>query len=157
MLKLITILLQIFALNKTFSKSTTAIDFFERSVQTARSYFLFTVGCIIASVFLLVALIVAIIGVGLQIEQQGAISFTGLMISATLFLVISIFFFIVSTIALIVQKQRRLERQKAIEAARAAQSPLGTLFEEILKQILNNLSQPKKTSAEQTAQQSHPS
>ena len=144
MFKWISFALQIFALKKTFTKSTSAIELVERRIEAARSYFLFTIGCIVASLFLLIALVVAVIGIGLQIENSGAISFTGLMISATIFLVISVFFYVISVVALIIQKQRRLERQRIIEEARASESGVSPLIEEILKQILTNLSKPKE-------------
>ena len=135
--------LQLFALKKTFTKSNSAIEFVERSVQSARSYFLFTIGCIVASVFLLIALVVAIIGAGLQIEHSGAISFTGLMISAALFLAISVFFYFISMIALVLQRQKRIERQRLAEQARASEPGVAPLLEEILKQVLTNLAKPK--------------
>ena len=125
MVKWISFAIQLLALKKTFTQSTSAMEYVERSAQTARSYFLFTIGCIIASLFLLISLVVAIIGVGLQIENSGTISFTGLMISAVLFLVISVFFYILSAIALIMQKQRLSERP--INTASAASS-LNRLF-----------------------------
>ena len=143
MVKWISFAIQLLALKKTFTQSTSAMEYVERSAQTARSYFLFTIGCIIASLFLLISLVVAIIGVGLQIENSGTISFTGLMISAVLFLVISVFFYILSAIALIMQKQRLSERRRLAEQAKASASGVSHLFEEILKQILNNLSTPK--------------
>lgn len=139
--------LQLIALKKTFSKSNSAIEFIERSVQTARSYFLFTAGCIVASVFLLIAVIVAIIGAGLQIEHNGGISFTGLMISAALFLAISIFFYFISTIALVVQRQKQIERQRLAEQARMSEPGVAPLLEEILKQILKNLAKPKDSNS----------
>jgi hypothetical protein len=142
MVKWISFALQLFALKKTFTQSTSALDYVQRTAQTARSYFLFTVGCTVASLFLLISLVVAIIAVGLQIENSGAISFTGLMISAVLFLAISVFFYIISTIALVIQKQRLIETQRLAEQARASESGLGQLIEEILKQILVNLSKP---------------
>ena len=147
MFKLMSFALQLFALKKTFTKSNSAIEFVERSVQSARSYFLFTVGCIVASVFLLIALVVSIIGAGLQIEHNGAISFTGLMISAALFLAISVFFYFISMIALVVQRQRQLERQRAAEHARTSEAGVAPLLEEILKQILKNLAKPKDPSS----------
>ncbi len=147
MFKLISFALQIFALKKTFTNSNSAIEFFERSVQTARNYFLFTIGCIVASVFLLIALVVAIIGIGLQIEHSGAISFTGLMISAAIFFAISLFFYFISVIALVVQRQKQLERQRAAEHARTSETGVATLLEEILKQILKNLAKPKDSNS----------
>ncbi len=143
MFKLLSFGLQLFALKKTFTKSTSAIEFVERSAETARSYFLFTIGCVVASLFLLISLVVAVIGAGLQIEQSGTISFTGLMLSATLFLVISVFFYMISTVALIIQKQKRIERQRLAEKARASESGVTPLIEEILKQVLVNLAKPK--------------
>lgn len=147
MFKWISFALQLFALNKTFNKSSSAIEFVERSVETARSYLLFSIGCIVASLFLLIALVVAVIGAGLQIEQSGSISFTGLMISAALFFAISLFFYILSTIALVIQRQKRIERQRMAEQARASEGGIASLLEEILKQILKNLGTPKAAPA----------
>lgn len=144
MFKWIAFGLQILALKKTFSKSNSAIEFVERSVDSARSYFVFTIGCVVASTFLLIAVVVAIIGAGLQIEKSGFISFTGLMISAALFLAISIFFYVISTIALVIQRQKRLERQRDTERERASETGMAPLLEEILKQILTNLAKPKE-------------
>lgn len=144
MFKWISFILQIVALKKTFTKSTSAIELIERRIEAARSYFLFTIGCVVASLFLLISLVVAVIGAGLQIENNGAISFTGLMISAAIFLAISFFFYFISTLALIIQKQKRLERQRIIEEARTKDSGIAPLVEEILKQILTNLEKPKE-------------
>ncbi len=147
MFKLLSFALQLLALKNTFTKSNSAIEFVERNVQTARSYFLFTVGCIVASVFLLISVIVAIIGAGLQIEHNGGISFTGLMISASLFLAISMFFYFISMIALSVQKQKQLERQRSAEQSRKSEPGVAPLLEEILKQILKNLAKPKDSNS----------
>ncbi len=148
MVKWISFALQLLALKKTFTQSSSALDYVQKTAQAARSYFLFTLGCIVASVFLLISLVVAIIGVGLQIESTGTISFTGLMISAVLFLAISIFFFVISSVALVIQKQRLIEKQRLAEQARAKEPSLGHFIEEILKQILVNLAQPKKPTPE---------
>lgn len=143
MVKWISFALQLLALKKNFTQSSSALDYVQKTAQAARSYFLFTLGCIVASVFLLISLVVAIIGVGLQIESTGTIRFTGLMISAVLFLAISIFFIVISSVALVIQKQRLIEKQRLAEQARAKEPSLGHFIEEILKQILVNLAQPK--------------
>lgn len=156
MFKWISFGLQLLALKKTFTKSTSAIEFVERSVESARSYFLFTVGCIVASLFLLISLVVAVIGAGLQIENSGGIHFTGLMISATLFLVISVFFYLISSVALIIQRQKRIERKRLIEQERSSGSGITPLIEEILKQILVNLAQPKEPRAPRQDEQPSP-
>lgn len=124
--------------------SSTPSDYMERTGEKARGYFLFWVGCLIGMIFLLIALVVGIIGVGLQIEQHGAVSFTGLMISATIFAGISILVFIVSAILMVAQKQKLQERQRARERQQATGSHIAPLFEDILKQILMNLVQKKK-------------
>lgn len=144
MFKWISFVIQVVALKKTFTKSTSAIELVERRIEAARSYFLFTIGCIVASLFLLISLVVAVIGAGLQIENSGAISFTGLMISASIFLAISFFFYFISTLALIIQKQKRLERQRIVEQTRSSESGIAPLVEEILKKILTNLDKPKE-------------
>lgn len=144
MVKLISFILQLVLLKKSFSKTSTSFEYIERAGEKARGYFLFSVGCLIGVLFLLIAMVVAIIAVGLQIEQTGGISFSGLMISATLFLGVSIFTFIISSILLIVQKQKMLERLRAKEREQASHSQFMPLIEEILKQVLMNLNQSKK-------------
>lgn len=123
------------------------LDYIERASEKARGYFLFSIGCLIGLFFLLIAVVVAIIAVGLQIEQHGTLSFSGLMISASLFLAISVFIFIISSILLVIQKQKMLERIREKEREQAAQSQVMPLVEEILKHILTNLSQGKNTSS----------
>lgn len=146
MVKVISFILQLVLLKKSFSKTTSPLDYLERTSEKARGYFLFSIGCLIGLFFLLIAVVVAIIAVGLQIEQHGTLSFSGLMISACLFLAISIFIFIVSSILLVVQKQKMLERLREKEKEQASQSQVLPLVEEILKHILMNLNQGKKSS-----------
>jgi len=145
MVKLISFILQLILLKKSFSKTASPLDYIERTSEKARGYFLFSIGCFIGLFFLLIAVVVAIIAVGLQIEQHGTLSFSGLMISASLFLAISVFVFIISSILLVIQKQKMLERIREKEKEQASQSHLMPLVEEILKQILSNLSQNKKS------------
>jgi len=144
MVKFISFILQMVLLKKSFSKTASPLDYIERAGEKARGYFLFSLGCMIGLFFLLIAMVVAIIAVGLQIEQHGTLSFSGLMISASLFLAISFFIFIVSSILLVIQKQKMLELIRAKEKEQSASSHLMPLVEEILKQILQNLNQPKK-------------
>lgn len=144
MVKFIPFILQILLLKKSFSKTTSPLDYIERTGEKARGYFLFSIGCSIGLFFLLIAIVVAIIAVGLQIEQHGTLSFNGLMISSSIFLAISVFVFIISSILLVIQKQKMLERIRTKEREQASQSQFMPLLEEILKQILLNLSQSKK-------------
>lgn len=157
MTKLISFILQVILLKKSFTKTASPLDYLERTGEKARGYFLFSVGCLIGMIFLLIAIVVAIIGVGLQIEQHGSVSFSGLMISATIFLAIAVFIFIVSSILLVVQKQKMLERIRAKEREQSSMSSqLTPLVEEILKQILVNLSQPKKSAQKNPNEDSNP-
>lgn len=150
MMKLISFALQMLLLKKSFSKTASPLDYIERTGEKARGYFLFSIGCLIGMIFLLIALVVAVIAVGLQIEQNGTISFTGLMISATIFLALSVFIFIVSSILLVIQKQKMLERIRAKEREQASMgSHISPLVEEILKQILVNLADKSKKSSSQ--------
>lgn len=157
MTKLISFILQIILLKKSFTKTASPLDYIERTGEKARGYFLFSVGCLIGMIFLLIAMVVAIIGVGLQIEQHGSVSFGGLMISATIFLAVAVFIFIISSILLVVQKQKMLERIRAKEREQSSMSSqLTPLVEEILKQILVNLSQPKKSTQTSSSEDSNP-
>lgn len=145
MIKLLSFALQIFLLKKSFSNTTSPTEFIERSTEKARGYFLFSVGCLIGVIFLLVAIVVAILSIGLQIENDGGIAFTGLMISASLFLAIGVFVFVVSTILLLLQKQKMLELQRAQEKEQFSGTGIAPLVEQILKQILSNISDKKKS------------
>lgn len=147
MVKFISFVLQLILLKKSFSKSASPLDYIERTSEKARGYFLFSIGCLIGLFFLLIAVVVAIIAVGLQIEQHGTLSFNGLMISASLFLAVSIFVFIISAILLVIQKQKMLERIREKEREQATHSQVMPLIEEILKHILSNLSQGKSASS----------
>lgn len=147
MVKFISFVLQLILLKKSFSKTASPLDYIERTSEKARGYFLFSIGCLVGVFFLLVAAVVAILAVGLQIEQHGTLSFNGLMISASLFLALSIFIFIVSSILLVIQKQKMLERIREKEREQATHSQVMPLIEEILKHILSNLSQGKSTSS----------
>lgn len=144
MVKFISVILQIILLKKSFSKTASPLDYIENKVEKARGYFLFSIGCTIGLLFLLIAMVVAIIAIGLQIEQHGTLSFSGLMISASLFLAIAVFVLIVSSILLVIQKQKMLERIRVKEKEQSSGSHFMPLVEEILKQILLNLNQPKK-------------
>ncbi len=145
MIKIISFLFQMALLKKSYSRSPSPLDYIEKTGEKARGYFLFSIGCLVGAIFLLIALVVAIIGMGLQIEQHGNVSFTGLMISATIFLVISIFVFIVSSILLVIQKQKMLERMRAKEREQGNGTHVTPLLEEILKQILFNLASKRKS------------
>ncbi len=147
MVKLITFILQLVLLKKSFVKTASPLDYIERTSEKARGYFLFSIGCLIGLLFLLIAVVVSIIAVGIQIEQHGSISFSGLMISASLFLAISVFVFLVSSVVLVIQKQKMLERIREKEKENASQSQVLPLVEEILKHILTNLNQGKKNSS----------
>lgn len=147
MVKLISFVLQLILLKKSFSKTASPLDYVERTAEKARGYFLFSIGCLIGLFFLLMAVVVAIIAVGLQIEQHGTLSFSGLMISASLFLAVSIFVFIISSILLVIQKQKMLERIREKEREQASHSQVMPLIEEILKHILSNLNQTKKSTS----------
>lgn len=152
MFKIISFVAQVLMLKKTLTKSSSALDYIEKTSERVRGYFLFSVGCVIAVIFLMVALIVAIIGIGTQIEQHGFVSFNGLMISATIFLVISVVIFIISAVLLSVQKQRMAERLRLKEEM-AASSSMKPLMEEILKQILVNLTTPKQKASQSDAEE----
>jgi large-conductance mechanosensitive channel len=147
MFKVISFVAQLLMLKKTLTKSSSALDYIEKASDRVRGYFLFAVGTVIAVIFLLVALIVTVIGIGTQIEQHGYVSFNGLMISATIFLVIAVVIFLISVILLSVQKQKMAER-KRLKEQMAEQSSMKPLMEEILKQILVNLTTPKSNPAE---------
>lgn len=155
MSKIISFILQMILLKRSFSKTISPLDYLEKTKEKARGYFLFSIGCLIGMIFLLISAIVAIIAVGLQTEQPAGISFSGLMISASIFLAVSIFIFIISSILLVIQKQKMLERLQAKEREQASMgSQITPLLEEILKQILINLSQDKKSSQD-SASSSH--
>lgn len=146
MLKLISVVIEIFMFKKSITKSASVVAYFEKTVEQARGYFLFSIGCVISLLFLMIALVVAVIGIGLQIEQHGSVSFSGLMISATLFVIIAAFTFLVSIVHLILQKQKMAVRQQ-IQEQQTASSSVMPLVEQILKQILVNLVTPKSSSA----------
>lgn len=143
MLKWILFASQMLALKKSFTKSASAFNYVEHAIERARGYFLFSIGCVLSGLFLFVALIVSVIGIGLQTEQHGSISFSGLMISATIFLGIAGVFFLLSVLLLILQKQKILEKKKVQEEEQKSHHPLAPWLEEVLKQILANLAKPK--------------
>lgn len=138
MLKWISLLLQLLMLKKSLTKSATAIEYVERTVEKVRGYFLFTVGMLIGGFFLLIALVVAVLAAGLQIEQYGGIEFRGLMISATIFFVIALVIFIVSFLLHSLQRQHMSERER-IRQRESQSGSLMPLAEEVLKQVLRNL------------------
>jgi hypothetical protein len=143
MVKLISFVFQMILLKKSFSKTAAPFEHLERAAIKARGYFLFTIGCAISLVFLTLSLVVAIISVGLQIEKNGGISFSGLMISAAIFLAVSIFLFMISSILLVLQKQKMFDRLQSQVIEQATGSTITPLVEEILKQFLKNLTDKK--------------
>lgn len=154
MIKLISVVLQMLLLKKSFSKVASPFEYIERTGEKARGYFLFTLGCLVATLFLVISFVVAVIEVGLQIEKHGSLSFSGLMISASIFLGISIFLYVVSSIVLVIQKQKMLDRQRQHEQETASKSHITPLIEEILKQVLMNLSEKKKANDSSAADES---
>ena len=126
-------------LKKSFARTSSPLDYVERTGEKARGYLWFSIGCVIGAIFLMIAVVVSIIGLGLQIEQRGSVSFTGLMISATIFAVISAFVFIISSIVFVIQKQKMLERLRVKEQEHSPTGHIAPLVEEILKQFLSNL------------------
>ncbi|MFN3453683.1 MAG: hypothetical protein ACK41T_01905 [Pseudobdellovibrio sp.] len=152
MFKIISIILQALVLKNSFNKSVSALDNIEKTVDKVRGYAVFTIGCIMGCFFLMMALIVAVISIGLQIQNTGSVSFTGLMISSAIFLIISAFIFIMSFIILAVQKNKI--EQKMLEKERlASSSSVGNLVEEILKQILVNLAKPSSNDSNDRSSQ----
>lgn len=143
MMKWLLIASQLFAMKKSFSKTHSAVDYVEENLTKARGYFVFTIGCVVASLFLLISVVVAIISAGLQIEKQGFLSFSGLMISASIFFAIAIVGYLISFISLSIQKQKMLERARLKEQLRNEHAPLNHWVEEILKQILTNVTKSK--------------
>lgn len=146
MLKWILFASQMLALKKNFTKSASAFNYVEHTIERARGYFLFSIGCVVSGLFLMVALVVAVIGIGLQTEQHGTISFSGLMISATILLGMSAVFFLLSLLVLILQKQKILEKKKAQDEEHKFHNPIQPWLEEVLKQVLANLTKPKSQS-----------
>lgn len=140
MIKWITFALQLLMLKKSFTRSVSTMDYIQQTAERARGYFLFAIGSSVSALFLMTSLIVAVIGVGLQIEQQGEIQFSGLIVSATIFMILSLTIFLVSLVLLGFQKKKMAEEILA-KSKQTSQTALGPLLEEILKQILLNLSQ----------------
>ena len=143
MLKWILFASQMLALKKSFSKSASAFNYVEHTIERARGYFLFSIGCVVSGLFLMASIIVAVIGIGLQSEQHGTISFSGLMISATILLALATGFFLLSLLVLILQKQKILEKKKAQDEEQKSHHSIQPWFEEVLKQVLVNLAKPK--------------
>ena len=142
MTKWISLALQILMWKKSLTKSASAMEYVERVAEQARGYFLFMVGAIVSAVFLLTSLITAVISVGLQIEQKGEVGFSGLMISASIFLAIALVVFAISSVLLVVQKQK-MEERKRLREQQNNSNTMWPLVEEVLKQVLVNLSKPK--------------
>lgn len=153
MIKWVTFILQILALRKSFTESASAIDYAKSTMEKARGYFLYSLGCIVASLFFLISVTVAVIGVGLQLEQRGNLSFSGLMVSAVIFFGISVFFFVVSFLALLIEKQKLLEKQTFKDQKTGSSSQVSPLLEEILKQILINLTKPSAESHNESSKE----
>ena len=142
MIKWISFILQMLMLKKSFSKSMSTLEYVQRTADRARGYFLFTVGAAVSALFFMTSLIVAVIGIGLQIEQQGYVRFSGLMVSATIFLILALGIFFISLILLGFQKKKIAEEIMARQK-QSSTSSLMPMLEEILKQILVNLANPK--------------
>lgn len=152
MFKIISIILQALVLKNSFNKSVSALDNIEKTVDKVRGYAVFTIGCIMGCFFFMMALIVAVISIGLQIQNTGSVSFTGLMISSAIFLIISAFIFIMSFIILAVQKNK-IEQKMREKERLASSSSVGNLVEEILKQILVNLAKPSSNDSNDRSSQ----
>ena len=155
MLKWILFASQMLALKKSFSKSASAFNYVEHTIERARGYFLFSIGCVVSGLFLMASMIVAVIGIGLQTEQHGTISFSGLMISAAILLALSIGFFLLSLLVLIFQKQKISEKKKAQVEEQKAHHPIQPWIEEVLKQVLVNLTKPKSSPKSQADSQAY--
>ena len=153
MIKWISFALQMFMLKKSFTKSVSTLEYVQRTADRVRGYFLFAMGSAISAIFLVTGLVVAVIGIGLQIEQQGYVKFSGLMISATIFFILALGIFFISLILLGFQKKKMAEEILARQK-QSSSSALVPMFEEILKQILMNLSTPKPAPASQPEQRS---
>ena len=86
----ITLLLQLFALRKTAQESSNLVNaaknIAERGKRTAISF------SVLGLAFLLFysALMVAVIDIGLQLDRAGSVSYSGLMISATILFVLGL-------------------------------------------------------------------
>ncbi|MFZ3230663.1 MAG: hypothetical protein WA160_10700 [Pseudobdellovibrio sp.] len=139
MLKIISLVLQLILLKKSFTKQTLITQHLDSAVCKAKMYFLVSLCGFISLLFLIISCVVAIISVGLQLDQRGSISFTGLMFSASIFCLIGVLAFVLSLVILFYQKYKiaimEKEKQKKAEAG-----SLMPMVEDFIKQIFSNLS-----------------
>lgn len=92
----ISLLLQLLALRKTAHHSSAMLDAAKNMAERGKRTFVSVMVLVMSGLFFFSALLVAVIDLGLQIDRDGALSYSGLMISATILLVIGLLLVVVS-------------------------------------------------------------
>jgi hypothetical protein len=142
----ISLLLQVMTLRRSLNESRSMVDsardFADRGKRTVTSVLLMLLGAL----FLFSSLLIAVIELGLEIDR-GAISYSGLMVSATILLVIAGFFVLAGWL---------VGRVPPAPAAPPPSSPraerLKDVLEEFLVGFVTNLSKPGQKSDQQPRQ-----
>lgn len=139
MVKLISFLLQLLLLRKNIQQQQ-AMAFAQSKVHKAKGYAFAGVGSFFAIFFLVVAIVVAIIDLGLQLDRNGDVHFSGLMISSVIFVGLSVILFALGWIPLFAGS-----KPEEPPAQTAATDPWLALAEEFLTEVLKQLNGEKKS------------
>lgn len=139
--KWISILMQIYIWQRSLSKSNEIIDFAQRKLAYIKGFALAGIGFLASAFFFVTGLVTAIIQVGLQMERDGHVSFSGLMISSVIFFGIALFLALASFIPLVLANK---EIPAKPEPQPFQVESLFPILEEFLRQVVQNLSKPEE-------------
>lgn len=135
--QIISFILQLIVFKKAMSKQQAAYGYAMQAVTKAKGYAVLTGGIVVAAFFLVLSLVVFVLDIGLQIDRQGFVKASGLMLSAGIFLALAIVVFLGSYIPLLIKQNKKVEPPPVVDPL----EPWLNLAEEYLNQLLRNLSQ----------------
>lgn len=132
----ISLLIQIFALRKTANESHALIDAAKAMAERGKRTFVSFLVLALSALFFFSALLVAIIDLGLQIDKNGFLSYSGLMISATILSVIGLLLVMLS---LLVARMEPVTVERVQPRSSAREDRIKDLLEGFLVSFLNRL------------------
>jgi hypothetical protein len=139
-LKLFVVVLQFLLLRLNGISALSLLSGAEQLNRRVKGFAVFSICIGTTLTFALIAVVVAVIGIGLQMEHKGYVSFSGLMISATIFAGLSLVAAVTGFVYSKVKAARSKHQNEWVKI-------LVPLVEEILQKILVRLSENEKDPA----------
>jgi hypothetical protein len=129
-------ILQVLSLRKSMHESHALIEAAHAMAERAKRFLISFLGVFFAAIFLFSGFLVAVIELGLQIDRDGHISFSGLMISAT---ILFAFGFVLTLFSLLLAVAHPPPPKKPVEREPSREDKIKELIEEFLVVFLTQL------------------